>query len=59
MDHFPIELIHYILYDSLINLKWENVLQCLKTSKIFQVLNEREFIILKNASKGYEHCVKI
>ena len=59
MDQIPIELIHYILYDPIINLKWITVKKCLKTSKIFQVLNKRELSILSNTNKGYEHCITV
>ena len=62
MDHIsydlPIELIHYILYDPVININWKTVIKCYTTSKILQVLNKRERCVLQNASKGDHHCIK-
>ena len=58
MDDLPIELIHYILYDPIINLKWITVKKCLKTSKIFQVLNKRELSVLTNVSKNCLYCAE-
>ena len=58
MDELPIELIHYILYEPVIKLNWTTVIKCIKTSKVFQVLNKREVCVLANVSEGYEHCIE-